>query len=248
MTDAVQIINANLVAGEILFEENIEALSSSIEQEKMIIFRGVYSAEEMVEFRRAILGWAVETEEFPHEKSASKPGINFHRRDDELTPTTIPHIFHQFGFGNYDDLPAVLSMKLKAKHCELITLQNKLAKTRFLIDHPDFRLKAIRHPRGGGYLVPHIHPYLPQRVSLFLNLSEPGKDYYRGAVRFRMKRNWIDTHDVFTIGDVLAWRYDAVHETTPIDEMEPLSWSGDDGFWIFALEGADVHKHSEAHL
>ena len=97
----------------------------------------------------------------------------------------------------------------------MLIFQNELAGTCFRLEGDGFRTKVMRHPRGGGYLVAHRHPYLPQRVALFLNLSEPREDYFNGGARFKANGSWISTFEHFRIGDVLAWRYDMVHEVAP---------------------------------
>ncbi len=126
----------------------------------------------------------------------------------------------------------------------MLDLQNALAGTNFALDVPGFRTKVMRHPRGGGFLVPHRHPYLPQRVSIFLNLSQPGVDYSSGGVSFKAHGAWVKTFEHFRMGDILAWRYDMFHEVEPTDPNMPLRWEGDDGFWIYALEMEEVHSVS----
>ena len=82
------------------------------------------------------------------------------------------------------------------------------------------------------------------RVAMFLNLSEPGVDYGSGGAAFRTADGWVDTFAPFRIGDIMAWRYDLIHSVIPVDPAGPPSWTGDDGFWIYALEGHEVHKAS----
>jgi len=211
---------------------------------KIVIFRGAFDPGEMASLRRALLDWGEATPPIPPGVSASQPGLDFHRIDDGTAPTTMPHIFHQFGVAAGGRLPGPLAEEVRRLRHALLDWQNRLAGTDFDLDDPDFRFKAMRHPRGGGHLVSHRHPYLPQKVALFLNLSEPGKDYASGAALFRNASGWVDTHEDFRCGDLLAWRYDLVHGVSAVEPESPLRWDGDDGFWIAAMERFEAHPHS----
>ncbi len=233
--------------GGLVPETPIDELRTRIDDgHEIFIFDAVYSADECVALRRAMLDWGRANAVWPAGISASKPGINFHRVDDGSVATSMAHIFHQFGFSDPGTLPPALSDPLLPLRAELLDLQNRLAGTAFEPGGDEFRLKAMRHPRGGGHLVPHTHPYLPTRVALFLNLSQPGSDYRSGAARFHTKKHgWIDTHDDFRIGDILAWRYDLVHDIAPVESGSEPVWDGDDGLWICAMEATESHLHSE---
>jgi hypothetical protein len=238
--------SATLEGGRIVHADADADLANDIlESRTIVILRSVFPKALMVELRRGIIAWGEATAEIERGVSASKPGINFHRRDDGTMPSSLQHIFHQYGFGDWENLPDVAQKLLPV--CEAaLELQNRLAGTDFALRTDMWRLKAMRHPRGGGYLQTHTHPFLPQKVSVFINLSEPGVDYHSGAARFRSKTGRVDTHEEFQMGDVLAWRYDLLHDVSPVDGGQPLTWDGDDGLWIAAVEGADVHPKSKA--
>lgn len=236
-------------AGEIESPDaDIETLIEAIESdEQLIIYRSAYSREEMATVRRAILDWGEANEAWPQGVSASKEAINFHRVDDGKITGRMAHIFHQFGFGDPEGLSEPLKGFMARLRREVFDLQNRLAGTDYHLDTPEFRTKAIRHPRGGGYLVPHAHPYLPQKVAVFLNLSEPGEDYQNGAMRFRTSDGeWISTFNELRCGDLVAWRYSMVHEAAAVDPEAEIDWSCDKGLWIFAIEHVPVHELSES--
>jgi hypothetical protein len=222
-----------------------ETWREPLDRGKILIFRGALAPESMVSLRRDLLAWGASNPALPAGTSASRRGLDFHRVDDGTAPTTMPHIFHQFGFATGQALPEALADEVRRLRHLLLDWQNRLAGTAFDLDDEDFRFKAMRHPRGGGHLVAHRHPYLPQRVAIFLNLSEPGRDYTRGSAIFRNASGWVDTLDDFRCGDLLAWRYDLIHGIKPVDPEAPLTWDGDDGLWIAAMERFEAHPHSE---
>lgn len=240
----VEIVPAAMVDGKVVAGSPGGSWWSPIEAGKILIFRGALAPERMVDLRRALLAWGAVADPILPGVSASRPGLDFHRVDDGSAPTTLPHIFHQFGFAKGESLPAPLAGEVRALRQLLLDWQNQLAGTEFGLDDPEFRFKAMRHPRGGGHLVPHRHPFLPQKVAIFLNLSEPGHDYSSGAAVFHNASGWVDTFADFRCGDLLAWRYDLVHGISRVEPESPLTWEGDDGLWIAAMERFEAHPHS----
>lgn len=241
---AVEVVPAGLQGGLVAAGQDGGHWRAAIDAGKIVIFRGVLASERMRALRRGFLTWGVATPPIPPGVSASRPGLEFHRVDDGTAPTTMPHIFHQFGFATGEALPAGLASEVRSLRHLLLDWQNRLAGTAFDFDEATFRFKAMRHPRGGGHLVPHRHPYLPQKVAIFLNLSEPGIDYASGAAVFRNAGGWVDTFADFRCGDLLAWRYDLVHGISAVEPEAPLTWEGDDGLWIAAMERFEAHPHS----
>ena len=243
---SIKIIKAEWRGGSIMPRGCLRDHQSAIENQRILIFRGAFDGGDMIALRRAVQQWGETAEPFPKGQSASRAALNFHRLDDGSAPSILPHIFHQFGFGDLARLPASLVAILKPISTAMLKLQNELAGTQFELEDGRFRTKVIRHPRGGGFLVRHRHPFQPQRIALFLNLSQPGVDYASGGVTFKAHGAWVEPFDQFRIGDILAWRYDMIHDVKPVDPDRPLSWEGDDGFWIYALEMDEVHKASRA--
>ncbi len=246
------IVPVALVAGRVVADRAATCWRAPIDRGKIVIFRGAFQPRAMVALRRALQTWASQTPAMPRGVSASQAGLNFHRLDDGTQPTSLAHIFYQFGIvdGPADGdasagaPPKDLAAEVRAMRVALLDWQNQLAGTAIDANAPEFRFKAMRHPRGGGHLVSHRHPYLPQKVAIFLNLSEPGVDYASGCARFRNAAGWVDTHADFRCGDLLAWRYDLVHGITEVEPSAPLQWTGDDGLWIAAMEWIDSHPHS----
>jgi hypothetical protein len=241
----VRAVPAELRDGRIAFAGSDAQFGEMLEGRSLVIFRNVFATEDMLELRRLVRSWGDATPAFPNDRSAGIPGLNFHRIDDSSHRTTLAHIFHQYGFGTLAALEAPLRPLLGRVSEALIDLQNRLAGTALRAAPDSLRIKIIRHPRGGGMIAPHTHPYLPQKVAVFLNMSVPGIDYDSADTRFKLAGRWISTRKVFGCGDVLAWRYDAVHDIPPVDAGEPLSWDGDDGLWILAPELVESHGHSK---
>lgn len=241
----VDIVPVEGIGGRVVAERAGESWRAAIDEGKIIVFRGALAASSLVALRRALLEWGAATAPLAPGISASQPGLDYHRVDDGTQPTSLPHLFHQFGFARGDSLPSALADEVRSLRHLLLDWQNRLAGTSFDLEDPEFRFKALRHPRGGGHLVAHRHPYLPQKVALFLNLSEPGRDYASGAARFRNASGWVDTFADFRCGDLLAWRYDLVHAVSAVEPERPLTWEGDDGLWIAAMERFESHPQSK---
>lgn len=232
----ISIVPARQEGARIQSDRSDDDIARLVRDQELVILRGVFTGDYLLELRIQIRAWGRSVPVFPAGESANRAFLNFHRLDDGTAPSVLPHIFHIYCFGDYAKLPDPLRGKVTRVSSLLLDLQNRLAGTNFDLTCGDFKTNVIRHPRGGGYLADHIHPYLPQKVSLFLNMSEPGSDYHSGEGRFKMKSNWISTFADFRLGDILAWRYDQVHGVSAIDPDAQIDWESDDGLWIFGVE------------
>ncbi|MEM8953387.1 MAG: hypothetical protein AAGD22_04465 [Verrucomicrobiota bacterium] len=230
--------------GAIIPDEPVEQLAASVDTGKLVVLPKLCPAKEMLALRREVLAWAQVTDPWPQGVSASKPGINFHRIDDGSIGGRLPHVFHQFGFGDFTALPDALNECLIPLAEAMCHFQNQLAGTDYQLNGGSFRIKILRHPPGGGHLVWHRHPYLPQKVELFVNLSQPGVDYQSGGASFKTPAGKLESFHCYDIGDLLAWRYDMIHNVDPVDPEESVDWSKDDGFWILAMEMIESHDNS----
>ncbi len=186
-SSAIEVIAAEQREQRITSELSDGDLFGRIDKQQIVVLRGIFVADELLALRRLVQAWGKSVPPFPAGQSASRPHINFHRVDDGSQPTSIPHIAHVYGFGNYGSLPKALQDRMIEVSSLLLDLQNRIAGTQFHLFSGEIKTMVIRHPAGGGYLANHVHPFLPQRVSLFLNLSLPGIDYRQGGPRFRMK-------------------------------------------------------------
>ena len=238
------IVSSSLAGGRITCDASDQHVSEEIQEGQVVIFSGVFDAEAVLRLRHEILDWSGNTPAYPHGISASKPGINFHRIDDDSAPTNIPHIFHQFGFHHFESLPVELATTLRTLANPLLDLQNRLASTSFSLTDPDFRIKVMHKPRGGGYLASHVHPLLPHRVALFLNLSQPGSDYHNGGMEFFTHGVCVDTREMLRLGDIVVMRADLTHGVSPIDPDHALNWNDEDGLWVMAVEFIGSHSNS----
>ena len=240
----IKIIPARVVNDRIKADLSDQDLWREIEQPRLVILRGVFGACDLLQLRRDMVTWGEQTLPFPVGKSASLPFLNFHRRDDGVQPSVLPHIFQIYSFGDYQHLPPIFGPLLQQISELLLDLQNRVADTDFHLDNGEFKTLIVRNPRGGGYLVGHRHKYLPRKVSIFVNMSEPGVDYLSDTAWFNLYGQKHFVRDQFLMGDLLLWRYDLMHGVDEVDGDFPLSWGGDDGFWLLALEEVEAQKYS----
>jgi hypothetical protein len=232
----VRVLEAGMRDGRIALPIPDDEVAREVEGEGAFIFRGVFGAEEIGDLRSAVASWSRDTPEFPKGVSASREGLNFHRRDDGSQPTLLPHIMHIYGFGDLSTLPAPLAARLRQFAEPALELQNRLSGTAFTLDRPGIKIGLDWHPRGGGYVTNHVHPGTPQKVSVLINLSQPGRDYSSGGARFRLRGRWVDTTDLFALGDVLVWRYNLPHAMGPVDPDASIDWELQNGLCILAIE------------
>ncbi len=122
--------------------------SRLIEAGRIVILRGVFAPDQILDLRRQITDWGRSHEEFPPGQSASRPGFNFHRRDDGGQPSHLPHLFHVFGFGAHADLPVTLRAAILDTRDLLLDLHNRLAGTAFDLRSGNVKTAVLPPPQG----------------------------------------------------------------------------------------------------
>lgn len=228
---------------KVVSEYKIEEIRQSVLSGKIVILKNVFPEEQMVDMKSKIISWGNEVPLFPHGESPGKyPNLNYHRIDDGSVPSVCPHIFHQYGFNSIEELAKEYADSISVVASDLVTIQNLIAGTSFVISETGLRLKVIQYPEGGAFLNQHTHPMEPQKIGLILSLSKCGKDFNTGAAAFETPESYIDTVKYHDIGDIIIFRYDLPHEVTPVNpQKKSIDWSSPTGKWSVVLELRETH-------
>lgn len=238
-----RVVKSKLVGGRVGLPVSDTDLAKQVDDGEIVILRGAYDAAEFLGLRTAILDWSRSVPEYPKGISASRPFLNFHRRDEDANGGYLPHKFHVFGFGDCNALPPAFAENLRRFADPLLELENRLSGNSMDLSSGHMKIAAARHPRGGGYASRHVHPYLPRKVMALASLSTPGKDHSEPSLRLTAGGGEIAPD--FRAGDILVWRYDLPHEFLPVDPAVECDWDADDGCWIFGMEMVEAHQKSE---
>ncbi len=210
----------------------------------MVVLKIFFTSADATRLKNLVHKWGEGNPLLSFEDNANSPNMNFHRLDLAPAKSCIPHIFHQYGFGDQKNLPEPLRDMLSYFVHKLLRIQNELAATSFSLGDEGFRAKVIHYLAGGGFLASHRHPFMPQKVGLICSLSEPGVDYKDGGTIFDTPAGKINTIKFQNIGDVLLFRYDLAHEVLPTDTEEEIDWRSKKGRWSLVLELLATHSKS----
>jgi hypothetical protein len=224
-------------------------LASLVFDGRVVILKGVFHPQLMLDLRRATRTWWETTPQYPTGQSPdTTPAVNYHRIDDGTIRSALPHVFHQSALNTLTDLPGGLA-DLAATPVELMRrLQNRLAGTDLPVALTGLRVKILHYPSGGGFLAAHLHPFEPQRIGLITSLARIGADFKSGGTTFVTPFGFVDTSESHDIGDVILFRYDLLHAVTAVDEGATLDWASDAGKWSLVLDLRDTHRHSRRGL
>ena len=235
-------------------DEAIGAKADLSEVQKMlaagqiVILKGVFPPDLMLDYRRAVTRWRDSTPPYPHGKSPGlTPEVNYHRADTGAIKSAMPHILQQYGFNTPERLDDYVGKPTQWIADLLLGLQNTVGGTSFDISLTGLRVKLLHYPAGGGYLVEHQHPLEPQRVGLITSMSRRGIDFDTGGTCFETPFGRVDSGTQHDIGDVMLFRYDLPHTVTPVDEGRAIDWSSDAGRWSFVLELRETFNLSQVH-
>lgn len=243
-TDGLVVIESSLE--QALHQEFLDIIFSHIQAGAVVLLQGAVTAETALRLRDDIVSWRQKLDVISFSEDTNKPGLNFHRIDADPEKSQLPHIFHQHGFGALDALEGDLAQALLAIAGPMLALQNALAKTHFRLGMPEVRIKVLQYPRGGGFLMKHVHPIDPQGVGLILALSQAGTDFSTGGTTFVTPFGFVDTSPYQDAGDLILFRYDLEHAVSPVDVEAELEWTRKSGRWTLVLELLSTHRRSEA--
>lgn len=240
-------IESGFESGKIVTEISRAEIARLVAQGRIVVLKGALAPSLVMEFRRAVSRWGRNSDPFPHGKSpTTEPEINYHRIDDGVIQSSLPHLFHQFGFGNHGGLEGELGNSALVISQAMLDLQNEIAGTNLDFSIRGCRLKVLHYPAGGGYLQQHAHPLEPQRVGLILGGAKVGEDLSSGGTFFLTPFGDVDTGDCHDIGDIILFRYDLPHGVSAVDADKKLDWSSDAGKWSIVLELRETHARSRA--
>lgn len=224
----------------------LDAIVSHIRNGTVVLLKGAVPGSKALQLRDEIVAWRQQQDVVSFSVNTNAPGLNFHRIDAHPEKSQLPHIFHQHGFGALDQLPANLAQELLAIARPMLALQNVVANTQYSFSMPEVRIKALQYPRGGGFLMKHVHPIDPQGVGLILALSQGGKDFVQGGTTFVTPAGFVDTSAYHDAGDLILFRYDLEHAVGPVDSDTALDLNTDTGRWTLVLELLSTHNRSGA--
>src|SRR5579872_3970378 len=92
-----ELIGGSLRGTTICADATFEDIRARLFEGRIVILKGCFKPELMIEFRSALQRWSTETPPYPHGKSLGLAvNENHHRKDEGTYPSAISHIFHQY--------------------------------------------------------------------------------------------------------------------------------------------------------
>ena len=238
-------LKSHFAHGVIQAERPDREIAELVFQGKIVILKEALDPALVLRFRDNVHQWGNTTPPFPH-GSPPPSDINYHRIDDGLIRSALPHIFHQYGFGNHETLEREVGAETAEIAEAMLKLQNAIAETRFDFSHTGARLKALHYAAGAGFLEQHVHQLEPQRVGLIAAGSRVGTDFVTGGTYFVTPSGCVDTTREHDIGDIILFRYDLPHGVSVVDQGKTLNWDSIAGKWSIVLELRATHSLSQA--
>ncbi len=246
VADGLVLLQGFIKDGAISAVVSYAEIARLLAEGRIVILKGVFPPDMMLDYRRAVTRWRDSTPPYPHGQSPnSTPDVNYHRADTGIIKSAIPHVFQQYGFNTPERLETYVGRPTQWLADLMLGLQNNVAGTSFDISLTGMRVKLLHYPAGGGFLTEHQHPLEPQRVGLITSLSRIGADFNTGGTSFRTPFGRVDTTAQHDIGDIILFRYDLPHAVTPVDEGREIDWRSEAGKWSFVLDLRETHGLSQ---
>lgn len=217
----------------VTLSHSLDYIRNHVSSGKPLIIRGLLSEKEC----EHLIQYSCE---IGKSQSPSCPKVengipNYHRIDENVEKSKVKSILHLYTFfyWNKESDPVATYFK------RLFKIRNAIS------DLPeDYALNNIQeglisiptvqqYPRGGGYMQEHLDPDTGQKAIFSTLLSKPGRDFVKGGLFYRDKKNekvYMDT--ILRPGDSFVFYPSASHGVDPIDEEMQLDWNKTDGRWM----------------
>ncbi len=229
--------------GEIIsFDVSLLMLQTFLSEGRVLLFKGAFHELDMRELRAQVFAWSGSLPVAGFDEDIGVGGINFHREDKCSKQSSLPHCFHQYGFGDLAGLAEPLGSLLNRYGPALLIFQNALAGTKYNFSPEQLRIKFLQYFSGAGFLANHKHCFLPQKVGLLASVSQRGVEYQTGGLVFDTSYGEVDTSELFEIGDIIVFPYDLPHEVVMIDPGFQTDWGSGSGRWVLGLELIETHE------
>lgn len=242
---APELIQADYRGHKVQLDRPFSYVRERVMEGRIVIVKNAFSPDLMLRLRRALIEWSQTHPPYPEGKSPnSTPADNYHRVDDGIIRSALPHIFHQFGLNTIDRLEPFLREPANLVAQAMLDVENEVAETHFDLSLTGLRLKVLHYPTGGGFLEQHTHPLEPQRVGLVLSASKLDTDVATGGTYFVSPFGRVEVATYHDIGDLILFRYDIPHGVSSVDEYRPLDWQSEAGKWSVVLDLRETHVQS----
>jgi hypothetical protein len=234
--DRLIFTKGTLSGNSIRTEMPSEEIARIVSEKKIVVIKDLFPSKVLLELRKEVAKWAEQTPE----ATADDFKGNYHTRKAKISNIQkTPHVFHDYNFNNFNNLPESLRSKMLEVFDPLRIFYNSLTGYNvpfgYIENAPYLHPQLIQYPVGGGFFGRHNHNLLPQQIGFILSLSKYGKDYKGGGTCFETKGEIIDMEAHQDIGDLVLWPNDVDHwvKQSPLDDW--FSWDMDKGRWVATL-------------
>tara|TARA_B110000438_G_C15749322_1_gene622187 strand:- start:164 stop:1024 length:861 start_codon:yes stop_codon:yes gene_type:complete len=179
---------------------------------------------------------------------------DFHRiqNEDHLGKYSVDAVRHSFYFFSWNDDPLKIREKLYKKW-RIIKFASGRSFTEWEKNTPKDgvvdRVQIVKYPPGSGYIEPHVHDPINQRIIVSVFMSEIGKDFSKGGCHFYNKKNQkVSVEDRIQIGDIGLFYASLRHCVDPVMAEESLLKNKDtDGRWWIGLYSPESDELDKRH-
>jgi hypothetical protein len=227
-------VDAALMNGRIVPAFDLADIAVEVmERKRIVVLKQVFAPAQLSGLRAAVLEWGRATGAAAVDDFSG----NYHRRRAMVSRLQqAPHVFHDYNFHAFGDLPEPLAGALRGLFDPLRLLYNALTShdTGFAVPAtgPYVHPQIIQYPNGGGFFGRHWHGLFPQQLGFIVALSEFGSDFTRGATVFEIDGDIVDMEGRQGLGDICIWRYDHPHWVTQSELSHKFDWEAADGRWV----------------
>lgn len=233
-------------------DDFVKNITSSLYSGDFIILKNAFSQEYVNQLKLDIIEYSKKSPSSFHKMKEECPDFHRIQNEDQLGKYSVDAVRHSFYFFTWNDDPLKIRKKIYEKW-RIIKFASGRSPTEWEKNTPKDgvvdRIQIVKYPLGAGYIEPHVHDPINQRISISVFMSELGKDYSEGGCYFFNKEDqMVSVESKIKTGDIGLFYGSVRHCVEPVEVEESMQKNIDtDGRWWMGLYSPESDESDTRH-
>jgi len=232
--------------------EFVKKITDSFYSGDSYLLKNAFPSKFLEELKSRLMDYS---RKFPSSFYQMKEGCpDFHRLQSEVSlgKYSVDAIRHSFYFFPWNDDPLGIRETFYEKW-KIIKFVSGRANDQWEKNTPKDgivdRMQLVKYPPGSGFIEPHVHDPINQRIIISVFMTERGKNYTGGGVYFFDKDNQrVSVEEQINIGDIGLFYASLRHCVDTIEtEVSLLKNDDTDGRWWIGLYSPESDELKNRH-
>ena len=230
----------------------VKEITSSFYSGDVMILKNAFSSEFLDVLKIKLMDYSKKSPSSFYKMKEGCPDFHRIQNESQLGKYSVDAVRHSFYFFNWNDDPLKIRNKFYEKW-RIIKTMSGVESTKWEQNTPKDgivdRIQIVKYFPGSGYIEPHVHDPINQRIIISVFMSERGKDYSKGGCcYFDGDDQKISVEEGIEAGDMGLFYASLRHCVDPVEvDKTLLKNSETDGRWWIGLYSPESDELESRH-